>query len=157
LSVFAGGWTLEAAEAVCGDEWKNGRVEESRAPMASDPSALPVFHSSIPAAEVLDLLTALVDKSLVQVSEDAESEARYRLLETVRQYALQRLEETGDHTAVERRHRDWFLELALAAAPELKGPDQQLWMERLEAEHDNLRAALARCQEDPAGAEVGLR
>src|SRR5262249_8538660 len=86
LSVFAGGWTLEAAEAVC----VGAEVEEW---------------------EVLDLLTSLVEKSLV-LYEERESEGRYRLLETVRQYARDRLLITGEADGVRERHRDWFLALA---------------------------------------------
>jgi predicted ATPase/class 3 adenylate cyclase len=117
LSVFAGGWTLEAAEAVCVGEG----VEEW---------------------EVLDVLTSLVEKSLVLYEERAE-EGRYRLLETVRQYARDRLLEAGEVAGVRGRHRDWFLALADQADEELLGPADVEWLARLEREHDNLRAALA--------------
>ena len=90
---------------------------------------------------MLDLLTALVEKSLV-LAEERAGEARYRLLETVRQYARDRLLEAGEAAAVRERHRDWFLALAEAAEPELRGAGPGRWLERLEAEHDNLRAAL---------------
>jgi predicted ATPase/class 3 adenylate cyclase len=116
LSVFAGGCTLEAAESVCAD---------------GDPGN----------AEVLDLLTQLVDKSLVQVEVRA-GEARYSLLETVRQYGRHRLEEAGDAPGARRRHLDWYLTLAERAVPEMTGPNQLAWLERLEQNHDNLRAAL---------------
>jgi non-specific serine/threonine protein kinase len=116
LSVFTGGWTLEGAEAVCVGE-------------------------GIEASEILDLLTHLVDKSLVVV-ETHGGEARYRLLETVRQYGLEKLSEAGEDTDVRTQHRDWYLALAEQAGPELHGPRQELWLERLETEHDNMRAAL---------------
>jgi predicted ATPase len=116
LSVFAGGWTLEAAEGVCAGE-------------------------GIEDWEVLDLLTALVDKSLV-VYEEHEGTARYRLLETVRQYGREKLAEAGETEAMRRRHLDWFLQLAERAEPELESGEQAEWLRRLEAEHDNLRAAL---------------
>jgi predicted ATPase/class 3 adenylate cyclase/uncharacterized protein HemY len=130
LSVFAGGWTLEAAEAVCAGDG----VEEW---------------------EVLDLLTSLVEKSLV-LYEERGGEGRYRLLETVRQYARDRLLEAGEAAAVRGRHRDWCLALAEEAEPKLGGPEQVVWLDRLEREHDNLRAALAWTGAQ-GECEVGLR
>ena len=116
LSVFAGGWTLEAAEAVgIGDD--------------------------VEAWEILDLLTSLVDKSLV-VAEREEAHTRYRFLETVRQYARERLEERGESAQVRERHQAFFVGLAEAAAPQLWGAQQAEWLQHLESEHDNLRAAL---------------
>lgn len=123
LSAFAGGFTLEAAEAVCTDE-------------------------HIPPYEILDLLTNLVSKSLV-VFEERDEEARYRLLETVRQYARDKLLETGEAARMRDRHRDWFLAFAERAEGALQGPDQALWLKRLETEHDNLRAALEWSSSDP--------
>jgi predicted ATPase/DNA-binding SARP family transcriptional activator len=117
LSVFAGGWTLEAAEGVC-----EGDVIE--------------------AWQVFDLLTSLVEKSLV-IYNERERDVRNRLLETVRQYARDRLLEVGETASVQGRHRDWFLALAERAEPELGGPEARTWLDRLEAEHENLRAALA--------------
>jgi predicted ATPase/class 3 adenylate cyclase len=131
LSVFAGGWTLEAAEAVCA----GGGVEEW---------------------QVLDLLSRLVEKSLVVVDEDAAGQGRYRLLETVKQYSQDRLEETAEAEAVRSRHRDWYLALAEQAESQLRGPAQDVWLNRLEAEHANLRAALSWCAEEE-GAESRLR
>jgi predicted ATPase len=116
LSVFAGGWTLEAAETVCAG-------------------------SEVDAGSILDLMASLVDKSLV-IAETQGGEARYRPLETVRQYAWERLAESHEVTDLRRRHRDWFLEFAERAEPKLLGPEQVRWLERLEADHDNLRAAL---------------
>ncbi|HLJ61020.1 MAG TPA: tetratricopeptide repeat protein [bacterium] len=130
LAVFAGGWTLEAAEAVCG-----GRDE---APLA-----------------VLDLLTQLVLKSLVLMDEQ-DANVRYRFLETVRQYSVARLRESGEEAAVRERHLDWFLGLAERAAPELVGSTQAAWFDRLEAEHDNLRAALEWALQS-GRTEAGLR
>jgi predicted ATPase len=139
LAVFAGGWTLEAAEAVGADpeeEW-------------------------IGAGEVLDLLTRLVDKSLVVVAEaQPGGTARYRLLETVRQYGGQRLAAGGAGPgaidAVRRRHAAHYLALAEQAAPHLTGPHQLVCLARLEAEQDNLRAAL-RWYLDGQDAPAGLR
>jgi predicted ATPase/DNA-binding SARP family transcriptional activator len=116
LSLFAGGFTLEAAEAICPGE-------------------------AVEADEVLDLLGQLVDKSLVLV-EEGEGEARYRLLETIRQYGAEKLRESGEGSDLRTRHRDWFLHLVERAELAMKGPDQREWLDRLETEHDNLRAAL---------------
>jgi tetratricopeptide (TPR) repeat protein len=131
LSTFAGGWTLEAAEAVCSGNGIDG-------------------------TDVLDLLTQLVDKSLVVV-ETQGAEARYRLPETVRQYSLDRLMESEEAADVRRRHRDWFLGFAERAEPELRGPGLVAWLERLETEHDNLRAGLEWSRTEEDGAKAGLR
>jgi predicted ATPase/class 3 adenylate cyclase len=136
LSVFAGGWTLEAAEQVCSGESAAG--------------------ASIEEWEVLDLLTGLVDKSLVIADEQNDS-VRYRMLETVRQYAAERLQASGENGPVRARLLHHFLALAEEAEPQLTGPAQQYWLKRLETEHDNLRAALAWCTEAKEGAEIGLR
>jgi predicted ATPase/class 3 adenylate cyclase len=116
LSVFAGGWTLEAVEAICSDE-------------------------IIARGEVLDLLTHLVDKSLV-LFEERNGQPRYRTLETVRQYSQDRLLESGEAEIVRRRHRDCYLELAEWMEPELWSSVQEVWLDQLETEHDNLRAAM---------------
>jgi non-specific serine/threonine protein kinase len=130
LSVFAGGWTLEAAEAVC----------------AADPVA---------SEDVLDLLTGLVDKSLV-VAEGQDSGERYRLLETIRQYGWGKLQEADEAALLRTRHAEWFMALAVRAEPALSRPDQGPWLERLEQEHDNLRAAIQWSAES-GEVEVGLR
>jgi predicted ATPase/DNA-binding winged helix-turn-helix (wHTH) protein len=116
LSVFAGGWTLAAAEEVCVGE-------------------------GIERRDVIDLLTSLADKSMV-VPEQEHAQTRYRLLETVRQYARDRLEDTGRSAAVRVRHRDYYLALAEEADPKLRGAEQAEWLRRLEEEHENLRAGL---------------
>jgi predicted ATPase/DNA-binding SARP family transcriptional activator len=130
LSVFAGGWTLEAAKQVCAGE-------------------------GIEALEVLDRLTALVEKSLV-LFEDHLGEPRYRLLETVQQYGRDRLMEACEREPVRHRHLQFFLELAEEAEPELRGPNQVAWFNRLDREHNNLRGALewSRLSADP---ELGQR
>lgn len=146
VSVFAGGWTLEAAEAVASNNPNGNRVT------AGNTHDSPSLDRS---ASVLDLLAALVDHSLVIADEQA-GDARYRLMEPVRQYAAERLRESGDEAGVRERHRDWCLALAEAAAPELTGSEQRRWLACLEREHDNLRAALLWCETrgEPA---VGLR
>ncbi|HEX8693340.1 MAG TPA: BTAD domain-containing putative transcriptional regulator [Longimicrobium sp.] len=116
LSVFAGGFTIDAAEAVCAGE-------------------------EVEPFEVLDLLSALVDKSLVAMQEQGGA-ARCRLLETVRQYAGERLRQAGEEERWRRRHLEHFLALAEEAEPRLTGPEQGRWLARLEAEHDNFRTAL---------------
>jgi predicted ATPase/Tfp pilus assembly protein PilF len=131
LSVFAGGCTLEAAESVCA-----GGSTES--------------------ASILDLLTSLVDKSLV-LTETQRGEARYRLLETIRQYGWDRLVESKEAGDVRTRHRDWYLDLAERAEPKFRGPEQVAWLERLETEHDNLRTALEWSKAEEGRAEAWLR
>jgi predicted ATPase/class 3 adenylate cyclase len=129
LSVFAGGWTLAAAEQVGGEraaEW-----------------------------EVFDLLTSLSDKNLV-VAEQIDGHSRYRLLETVQQYARERLAEDGSGEVVRERHRDYFLALAEEAKPKLNGVEQAAWLRRLEEEYDNFRAGLNWSIVE-AGSEKGLR
>jgi non-specific serine/threonine protein kinase len=129
LSVFAGGWTLEAAEAVGEGDTEQG--------------------------DDFDLLARLVDKSLV-VEERQKSGVRYRLLEPVRQYAREKLEEGGEAKEVRRRHAGYFLALAEEAEPKLRGAEDTEWLERLESEHDNLRKALSWALER-AEVEPGLR
>ncbi len=137
LSVFAGGWTLEAAEKACSDDAVIAAPSPGlAASMPPDPA------SAISEQELLGLLSSLVDKNLVVFDERA---GRYRLLETVRQYAGERLSESGnddESDGIRRRHLDYLLVLAEEAEPHLKGAEQQAWLERLETEHDNLRAAL---------------
>jgi predicted ATPase/DNA-binding NarL/FixJ family response regulator len=115
LSVFSGGWTIEAAEAVCAE-------------------------GEIAAVDVLDLLTRLVDKSLVLVERDVRETARYGLLEVLRQYGQERLRQRGEETAA-RRHAEHFLQLAERTESKLVTAGQGAWLEQLDREHDNLRAA----------------
>jgi len=121
LSVFVGGWLLDSAEAVVADS--------------------PESEQPIKAEDVLDLLTQLVNKSLV-IAEQCPDEVRYRLLETIRQYAREKLLEASEVEVVRARHLNYFTALAEHAEPQLAGPQQVQWLERLEAELDNLRAAL---------------
>ena len=117
LSVFAGGFTLEAAE----DVGTAAEVEDE---------------------DVLVLLGNLVEQSLVVAETSLEGETRYRMLEPVRQYALERLEKSGEVEEVRRRHAAFYLALAEQAEPRIKGWDQGEWLDRLEAENDNLRTAI---------------
>ncbi len=132
LSVFAGRADIESAEAVAGP-----------------PSELGV--------DVVDGLMALADQSLVRVDESADGEPRFELLESIREYASERLEARGEREAILARHRDWFVSLAERAAKELSGDDQRRWLDRLELAHDDIRAVLDRAvaQPDPPVA-IGL-
>ncbi len=132
LSVFAGGWTLEAAEAICGQ----GDAAEAAA------------------LDVLDLLTQLVNKSLVLAEQPPGEATRYRLLETIRHYSLEKLLDLGGGVAVRNRHLKYFLEMAERAEKELTGPAQVAWLNRLETELDNVRAALEWALE--SAVEAGL-
>jgi predicted ATPase/class 3 adenylate cyclase/Tfp pilus assembly protein PilF len=134
LSVFAGGWTLAAAEQVGAGENESGeRIEDW---------------------EVLDLLTSLTDKSLV-VAEAEQGHTRYHLLETVRQYARDRLAENGESLVIRTRHGACFLRLAEETNPKLTGSEQAYWFSLLEEEHDNFRLALTFYAEDTEGTAAG--
>jgi predicted ATPase/DNA-binding SARP family transcriptional activator len=130
LSVFAGGFSLEAAERVCAD----GRIAR---------------------AEVLELLAMLVDRSLVTMQE-VEEVARYRLLETVRQYGAERLRAAGEEEALQDRHLAFFLDLAGEAEPHLTTPRRRRWVELLDRELDNLRQALRWSRESDPEAHLRL-
>ncbi len=131
LSVFAGGWTLEAAEEVC-----------SRAGVSD--------------LAVLDLLTSLADKSLV-LHEERNGATRYRLLDTMRDYARDRLRESGEEAQWKGRHLRYFLSVAEEAEPQLTGGNQEAVLGELEMEHDNLLAALAWAAAPGGDALSGLR
>jgi predicted ATPase/DNA-binding SARP family transcriptional activator len=146
LSVFAGGWTLEAAEAV-GSADKGGGKSEPVVDLTGLPTATTRCAGTPPlSTDVLDLLDALVDRSLVLVDEAAAG-LRYRLLETVREYAGEKLVASGERTAARDRHRDWHLQLAAQSDAAAHGPEQTMWLLRLEADLDNFRAALTWCFE----------
>jgi len=130
LAVFVGGWTLEGSETVCdvGDE-----------------------------VAVLQQISALVDKSLVQQRGSIQHEPRFTMLETVREYALERLEESGELERLRRRHASYFLELAEEEERASRGPLQRAWLDRLETEHDNLRASLEWSLTSQGDTELGLQ
>jgi predicted ATPase/class 3 adenylate cyclase len=132
LSVFIGGASLEAAEAVC--------------------AGAPVGDYA-----VLDLLSRLVDKSLV-VADTEGDEARYRMLETVRQYGRDKLVESGEARDTLMRERDWYLDMVAKAEPEFfRGVESGAWLERLDREHDNLRAVLQWSLDEPGAERQGLQ
>jgi predicted ATPase/class 3 adenylate cyclase/Tfp pilus assembly protein PilF len=131
LAVFSGGRTLEAIEAICDPE-----------------GALPV--------DSFEGVSSLLDKSLLRQEEGPNGEPRFVMLETVHEFAREKLRQGAEAEEVKRTHAQYFLTLAEEAYPELKGPDQLEWLERLEAEHDNMRAALSWALERKE-AEVALR
>jgi non-specific serine/threonine protein kinase len=131
LAVFAGGSSLEAADSVCNAD------------------------RQVP--NIVDGLASLIDKSLLRQERRSDGEARFTMLETIREYGLQRLAATGDDNSVQRLHAAYFLVLAERAEPELQGPEQGSWLARLEAEHDNLRAALRWCVHQGGDGDIGLR
>ncbi len=131
LSVFAGGFALEAAEAVCGAD-------------------------GIEAADIVDVLSHLVDKSLV-LAEARDGETRYRLLETIRQYSQEKLTEAGEAATFLRRHANWFVALAEQADVAFLTWEAGPGIERLETEHDNLRAAMGWSTAQEEHADVALR
>ncbi len=139
LAVFVGGCTLEAAEAVCDAD---GDLT----------------------MEVVDGVASLVDKSLlwqvpatIPAAEPGDDDLRFTMLETLREYALEQLREAGEEAGVRDRHLDFFLALAEEAAPRLQGAAQLAWADRLQREHDNLRAALRWSLREHGGADAGLR
>ncbi|MFL5674144.1 MAG: adenylate/guanylate cyclase domain-containing protein [Chloroflexota bacterium] len=124
LSVFATGCDVASAEAVCGPSAEIG-------------------------GDILDGLMALVDQSLLKVEEMADGEPRFRMLDTIRAYAAEQLEASGEADRIRGRHTDWYVALVERAAAELSGPDQRRWLDRLEIEHDDIRAVLDRAVAAP--------
>jgi predicted ATPase len=139
LAVFAGGFTLEAVQAVCVLE------TASTAPSEDDEGT------------VLDQLAQLLDKSLVQTQQGEGGEPRFTMLETIHEYAQEQLEASGEAAALQERHADYFLRVALEAYPHMYGPERDVWMERLDREEANLRAALAWSKADKDAVQTGLR
>jgi non-specific serine/threonine protein kinase len=131
LAVFAGGWTLEGAEAVCAD----GLADSS---------------------SLLELLSRLVDRSMVQVNQSG-GQTRYRLLETLRQFAVAKLRDTDEEGEFRDRQLAWCVDLAERAEGAMRGPRVNRGLDLLAAEHDNLRAALGWGRGRPATLEVSLR
>jgi non-specific serine/threonine protein kinase len=143
LAVFAGGFTLEAAEYVGGAGGEGAQDETS-------------VTCALCAPSVLDGVTALGEASLLQAREQAGGEQRLEMLETVREYALERLAASGEQAAIQRRHLAWCLTLAEATDAELHGTAQGAWLRQLEGEYDNVRGALGWAA-DQGDVETGLR
>jgi predicted ATPase/DNA-binding CsgD family transcriptional regulator len=131
LGVFVGGCTLEATEAVCNTY---GDLQ----------------------VDMLDVAAGLVDKSLLRQEAQADGEPRLLMLETIREYALERLKASGEADAMQRQHTTFFLRLSEEAEPKIRSDQQATWRKRLEADQDNLRAALRWTLENQE-AEMGLR
>jgi predicted ATPase/DNA-binding CsgD family transcriptional regulator len=132
LAVFAGGWTLDAAETVCAG-------------------------ADLATYDIADLLIQLVDKSLILADTAETDSVRYELLEPVRAYARENLQVAGEDLVLRDAHREWCLRLAEEAEPMLYGAEQLVWLERLEQEHDNLRSALASGERGQATAATRAR
>lgn len=130
LSIFSGSFSLEAVEGICGLD-----VDEY---------------------ETLNLMSHMVDKSLV-IMGVRDGEARYRVLETIRQYAWEKLHGSEEMIELRNLHLHWYMGLAERAKPELQGPNQKIWLDRVETEHDNMRAALGWSHVSEDEAEAGLR
>ncbi|MBV9787016.1 MAG: tetratricopeptide repeat protein [Chloroflexi bacterium] len=128
LAVFVDGCTLEAIEAICGSEPRDPRADEAEPP--------------IRAGSIMDQLDELLDHNLIWQEHAPDEERRFVMLEILREYAAEQLTLSGETEAVQRRHSDYYQALAETAAPELRGPRQVQWLDRLEREHGNLRAAL---------------
>jgi len=126
LAIFAGGFTLEAAEGV----------------VVGQPSAVAEHATAELMIEALEGITSLVDKSLLVPRPQSDGEVRFRMLEVVREYALDRLEASSEAEQMRRRHAAYFLGIAEEADPHLHGPQPAKWLRRLEEEHGNIRAAL---------------
>jgi predicted ATPase len=141
LGVFVGGWTLGAADAVAGDAESANSLSPNPRPRTLHP----------------ELLETLVTHSLVQVTDDPTGEPRFTFLETLREYALERLVERGEQELIRRRHAEYMLALAEEANAAIWGADQLAALDRLTLEHDNLRAALIWALEDSGDRMPGVR
>ena len=139
LAVFVGGFTLEAVQAICfPDASSSTQAEEEGA--------------------VLEQLAQLLDKSLVQAQQGTSGEPRFTMLETIREYATEQLQESGEEEALQEQHAQYFLRLAEDAVPHIYHPaERESWLERLESEDANLRVALAWCEARQDRVETGLR
>ena len=140
LAVFAGGFTLEAVQAVC-----IFGAASTASSSASDEGA------------VLDQLAQLLDKSLVQPQQGEGGEPRFTMLETIHEYAQEQLEASGEVAALQERHADYFLQLAEEAYPHMFRPERDVWMQRLDREEADLRAALTWSKTDKDAVQTGLR
>ncbi|HEX6551855.1 MAG TPA: DUF4062 domain-containing protein [Ktedonobacteraceae bacterium] len=140
LAVFVGSFSLEAVESVCTDE---------------EPS--PSSNEEEGDNDVVELVAQLLDKSLIQPTDTVDGEPRFRMLGTIREYALEQLVASGEEATVQERHANYFLRLAEKAAPYMYGQEWDVWMERLDREETNLRVALAWSKADKDAIQTGLR
>jgi predicted ATPase len=147
LAVFAGGCTLDAAEAVASEL----RIENEQ--LRNDTGETAILHSPF---SILNLLATLVENNLLRQIEGEDSEPRFTMFETIREYALERLTERGEDAELRERHAAYYRALAEQAEPEFMEAQEVIWLERLEQEHDNLRAALDWALEQKAS-EIAIR
>jgi predicted ATPase len=140
LAVFVGGFTLEAVQAICLPD-----------------TISPTSPEQVDDGVVLEQLAHLLDKSLVQAQQSTGGEPRFSLLETIREYATEQLQASGEEAAVQERHAHYFLRLAEEVEPHLHSPEWDSWLERLSPEDANLRAALAWSTANEDGVETALR
>jgi non-specific serine/threonine protein kinase len=150
LAVFAGGCTIEAADAVCRGRGLGVGGQGKNADSSLTPDSRPLTP------DVLDGISSLLDKNLLRRVDDGDGEPRYAMLETIREYGQERLAASGEERAIRGAHADYVLALAEQAEPHVFGPSQVAWLNRLEAELPNLRAALSWLREQRR-AEDGLR
>ena len=156
LSVFVGGWTLDAAEAIAKDEAGRMKDEERKQETGNRGQHSPTPNTQHPTpVSSFASLRSLVAKSLV-VAEEWNGQMRFRLLESIREFAAEMLIEAGEAANLRVRHLDWMLHTARQAAPELTGGRQAAWLERLEVETGNLRRALDWAEHDSPGRQQGL-
>jgi predicted ATPase/DNA-binding CsgD family transcriptional regulator len=154
LSVFVGGFTLDAAERVGGDGFAFGGVGRGEQEVATASSSLPPLSAASPPTakpsppergvppSTLDLLASLVAKSLLRATEEPDGQPRFAMLETVREFALERLDASGVEDAVRQRHAAWCAALVASANPPAGAAVDPVWVERVEREYGNVRAAL---------------
>ncbi len=163
LAVFAGGRTLEAIEAVCGGGIRSQESGVKTANLTPDSWLLIPLE-----IDLLDGVESLVAKSLLRREESTTREPRFVMLETIHEFAREKLEESGEAEELRRQHALHFMKLAEEAEPEVRGPRQVEWLERLEKDHDNFRAALTWVRkedvegvegkiEEPQPVDIGLR
>jgi predicted ATPase/class 3 adenylate cyclase/DNA-binding CsgD family transcriptional regulator len=148
LGVFVGGCTLEAVEAVCELDIINKKLKNDD--NQEQPS---LFNSQF---SILNLLESLANKSLLQQTQGRAGEPRFVILETIHEYASEQLMARGELASIRRKHAEFFLALAEAAATALEGDEQGAWLSQLQQEHENLRAVL-RCAVEQQEAELGMR
>jgi predicted ATPase/class 3 adenylate cyclase len=145
LAVFVGGFTLEAAEGICTGPYSKALEKQAQ------------HAASLTNVDILDVLLKLVKKSLVVVDRRPDGVTRYRMLETIRQFAREVLFESGEVEAVHRRHREWFVNWVISGIPRQMNAEIPAWMDQLDADIDNLRAALEWSFMEGTGQEYALR
>ncbi len=151
LAIFNGGRTLEAIETVCGM-----RNEEFGMRNKTEQSNIPHSEFLIPQSyDVVDIVESLLDKSMLVEREGRDGETRYWMLETIHDYAREKLQESGEAEPLRREHALYFMRLAEEAEPYLTGKKQQEWLDRLEDDYDNIRAALEWANEQAKAGETG--